>query len=126
MAEINQSGGVLGGRQMDIITRDHHAITARGIKNIREFVGMPDVVAVLGGRFSLRGSVLGALFMNASWFVGPLFHQPHLQLHLQVLHRLCHIKLLVQQQSKRQPLREYHLNQPNQNQQFLMCQVNQE
>jgi branched-chain amino acid transport system substrate-binding protein len=52
MAEINQSGGVLGGRQLDIITRDHRAITARGIKNIREFVAMPDVVAVLGGRFS--------------------------------------------------------------------------
>ena len=52
VAEINQSGGVLGGRQLNIITRDHHAITARGIKNIREFAAMPDVVAVLGGRFS--------------------------------------------------------------------------
>lgn len=52
MAEINQSGGVFGGRPLDIITRDHRAITARGIKNIREFAGMPDVVAVLGGRFS--------------------------------------------------------------------------
>ena len=52
MAEINQSGGVFGGRPLDIITRDHRAITARGIKNIREFVAMPDVVAVLGGRFS--------------------------------------------------------------------------
>ena len=52
MAEINQSGGFFGGRPLDIITRYHRAITARGIKNIREFAGMPDVVAVLGGRFS--------------------------------------------------------------------------
>ena len=51
-AEINQNGGVLGGRMLDLVTRDHHAITARGIKNIREFADMPDVVAVLGGRFS--------------------------------------------------------------------------
>lgn len=52
MAEINQSGGVLGGRPLDIITRDHRGIPARGLKNIREFAAMPDVVAVLGGRFS--------------------------------------------------------------------------
>jgi branched-chain amino acid transport system substrate-binding protein len=52
MAEINQNGGVLGGRMLNVRTLDHHAITARGIKNIREFAGMPDVVAVLGGRFS--------------------------------------------------------------------------
>ena len=52
MAEINQNGGVLGGRMLDLVTRDHRAITARGMKNIREFAEMPDVVAVLGGRFS--------------------------------------------------------------------------
>ena len=52
MGEINQNGGVLGGRMLDLVTRDHRAITARGMKNIREFAEMPDVVAVLGGRFS--------------------------------------------------------------------------
>lgn len=51
IAEINKAGGVLG-RPMDVITRDHRSIPARGIKNIREFAEMKDLVAVLGGRFS--------------------------------------------------------------------------
>lgn len=51
IAEINKAGGVLG-RPMDVVTRDHRSIPARGIKNIREFAEMKDVVAVLGGRFS--------------------------------------------------------------------------
>ena len=52
MHEINQAGGVLGGRPLDVVTRDHRSIPARGIKNIKELAGMPDLVAVLGGRFS--------------------------------------------------------------------------
>jgi branched-chain amino acid transport system substrate-binding protein len=51
IAEINKAGGVLG-RPMAVVTRDHRSIPARGIKNIREFAGMKDLVAVLGGRFS--------------------------------------------------------------------------
>jgi len=50
--EINQNGGLLGARRLDIVTRDHLALPARGIKNLREFAQMPELVAVLGGRFS--------------------------------------------------------------------------
>jgi branched-chain amino acid transport system substrate-binding protein len=52
MAEINRAGGVLGGRPLDLVTRDHRSIPARGIRNIQEFAAMPELVAVLGGRFS--------------------------------------------------------------------------
>lgn len=52
IAEINKKGGVLQGRPLELLTRDHGSIPARGIKNIREFAEMPDLVAVFGGRFS--------------------------------------------------------------------------
>ncbi len=52
VAEINAAGGVLGGRPLQIVIRDHRSIPARGIRNIREFAAMPDLVAVFGGRFS--------------------------------------------------------------------------
>lgn len=52
IAEINAAGGVLGGRPLELVTRDHGSIPARGIKNIREFAEMPELVAVFGGRFS--------------------------------------------------------------------------
>ncbi|MEC4722443.1 ABC transporter substrate-binding protein [Noviherbaspirillum sp. CPCC 100848] len=51
-AEINAAGGVLDGRQIEIITKDHRSMPARGIRNIEEFASMPNVVAVFGGRFS--------------------------------------------------------------------------
>lgn len=50
--EINRGGGLLGGRPLDLVTREHRSIPARGIKNIRELAAMPDLVAVFGGRFS--------------------------------------------------------------------------
>jgi branched-chain amino acid transport system substrate-binding protein len=50
--EINAAGGVLGGRRLEVLTKDHRSIAARGIKNMQEFAAMPDVVAVFGGRFS--------------------------------------------------------------------------
>jgi branched-chain amino acid transport system substrate-binding protein len=52
IAEINAAGGVLGGRQLQLVVRDHRSIPARGIRNIQEFARMPDLVAVFGGRFS--------------------------------------------------------------------------
>ena len=52
IAQINRAGGVLGGRPLALVTRDHRSIPARGIKNIRELAAIPDLVAVLGGRFS--------------------------------------------------------------------------
>ncbi|HYG88772.1 MAG TPA: ABC transporter substrate-binding protein [Azospirillum sp.] len=50
--EINRAGGVLGGRALELVTKEHRSIPARGIRNIREFAAMPDLVAVFGGRFS--------------------------------------------------------------------------
>ncbi len=50
--EINAAGGVLGGRPLQLVTRDNRAIPARGVQNLKELAGMPDLVAVLGGRFS--------------------------------------------------------------------------
>lgn len=52
VAQLNADGGVLGGRPLEVVTRDHRSIPARGIRNIEEFIGMPDLVAVFGGRFS--------------------------------------------------------------------------
>lgn len=52
VGEINEAGGVLGGRMLEIRTKDHRSIAARGIRNITEFAAMPEVVAVFGGRFS--------------------------------------------------------------------------
>ena len=50
--EINARGGVLGGRPFAIVKRDHGSIAARGIRNLREFAQMPDLLAVFAGRFS--------------------------------------------------------------------------
>jgi branched-chain amino acid transport system substrate-binding protein len=50
--EINSRGGVLNGRPLQLIIRDNGSNPARGIKNIREFSRMKDLVAVFGGRFS--------------------------------------------------------------------------
>jgi branched-chain amino acid transport system substrate-binding protein len=52
MAEINAKGGVLNGRELQLVTKDNGSIPARGIKNIREFALMPELVGVFGGRFS--------------------------------------------------------------------------
>ncbi|MGI4717576.1 MAG: ABC transporter substrate-binding protein [Janthinobacterium lividum] len=52
IGEINRAGGVLGGRPLELVTRDHRSIPARGIRNIEEFARMSDLVAVFGGRFS--------------------------------------------------------------------------
>lgn len=52
MDEINARGGVLGGRPLKLVTKDNGSIPARGIKNIREFATMPNLIAVFGGRFS--------------------------------------------------------------------------
>jgi branched-chain amino acid transport system substrate-binding protein len=52
IAEINAGGGVLGGRMLELVTRDHRSIPARGIRNIKELAAMPNLVAVFGGRFS--------------------------------------------------------------------------
>ncbi len=50
--EINAAGGVLGGRPLELVIKDHRSVPARGIKNIEEFAEIPDLVAVVGGRFT--------------------------------------------------------------------------
>ena len=52
MAEINQAGGVLGGRKLSLITTDNRSITAVGLDNLRKLAAQPDLVAVFGGKFS--------------------------------------------------------------------------
>ncbi len=52
IAQINAAGGVLGGRPIELVTKDNHGIPARGIRNGVEFAAMPDLVAVFGGRMS--------------------------------------------------------------------------
>lgn len=52
MDEINGAGGVLGGRKLELVTRDNRSITAIGVDNLRELARMPDLVAVFGGKFS--------------------------------------------------------------------------
>ncbi|MDZ4129194.1 MAG: ABC transporter substrate-binding protein, partial [Hydrogenophaga sp.] len=50
--EINQAGGVLGGRPLKLISRDNRSVTAIGLDNLRELAQMRDLVAVFGGKFS--------------------------------------------------------------------------
>lgn len=50
--EINQAGGVLGGRKLELVTRDNRSVTAIGVDNLRELAKMADLVAVFGGKFS--------------------------------------------------------------------------
>ena len=52
MDEINSAGGVLGGRPLELVTKDNHINPARGIANLTKLAAMPDMVAVFGGRFS--------------------------------------------------------------------------
>ncbi|WP_169737261.1 ABC transporter substrate-binding protein [Simplicispira psychrophila] len=50
--EINAAGGVLGGRQLELITRDNRSITAVGRDNFQELAQVKDLIAVFGGKFS--------------------------------------------------------------------------
>lgn len=52
ISEINAAGGVLGGRPLELVIKDHRSVPARGIKNIEEFAEIPDLIAVMGGKFS--------------------------------------------------------------------------
>lgn len=50
--EVNQSGGVLGGRPLKLVIKDNRSITAIGVDNLEELAQMKDLVAVFGGKFS--------------------------------------------------------------------------
>lgn len=49
IAEINQRGGVLGGRPLELVVKDHHGVPTRSTDNLKEFVALDNLVAVLGG-----------------------------------------------------------------------------
>lgn len=50
--EINDGGGVLGGRPLKLIKKDNGTIPARSIRNLKDLARIPDLVAVFCGRFS--------------------------------------------------------------------------
>ncbi|MBL8421481.1 MAG: ABC transporter substrate-binding protein [Dechloromonas sp.] len=50
--EINDSGGVLGGRPLKLIKKDNGTVPARSIRNLKDLAQTPDLVAVFCGRFS--------------------------------------------------------------------------
>ena len=50
--EINQGGGVLGGRPLKLIKKDNGTVPARSIRNLTDLAQTPDLVAVFCGRFS--------------------------------------------------------------------------
>lgn len=50
--EVNQSGGLLGGRKIELMTKDNRSITAIGVDNLRDLAKVKDLVAVFGGKFS--------------------------------------------------------------------------
>lgn len=50
--EVNAAGGVLGGRPLQLITRDDRSMPARAMRNFEEFLQVPDLIAVFGGKFS--------------------------------------------------------------------------
>lgn len=52
LAEINRSGGVLGGRPLELVVRDNRSVPARSQENLRELAALPDMVAVFCGRYS--------------------------------------------------------------------------
>lgn len=52
MEEVNQAGGVLGGRPLQQIERDNKSLPARSLTNLKELAAQPDLVAVFSGRYS--------------------------------------------------------------------------
>ncbi len=50
--EINRAGGVLGGRNLELVEKDNRSVPARAVQNNRELAAMPNLVAVFAGKFS--------------------------------------------------------------------------
>ena len=50
--EINERGGVLGGRPLQLVTTDNRSVPARGVANVKVLAAKPDIVAYLVGKFS--------------------------------------------------------------------------
>ncbi|HEY0097078.1 MAG TPA: ABC transporter substrate-binding protein [Archangium sp.] len=52
ISEINAQGGLLGGRKLELVVRDHHGVPARATEQLPELAGMPHLVAILSGLHS--------------------------------------------------------------------------
>jgi branched-chain amino acid transport system substrate-binding protein len=52
MQEINGQGGLLGGRKLELISKDHHGNPVRSTDNLQELAANPNLVAVLAGLHS--------------------------------------------------------------------------
>lgn len=52
IAEVNAAGGVLSGRPLQLTIRDNRSLPARAEANVRDLATVPDLVAVMGGKFS--------------------------------------------------------------------------
>jgi branched-chain amino acid transport system substrate-binding protein len=50
--EINQRGGLLGGRKLELVLTDNRSIPAVGVDNLRELAARPELVGVFGAKFS--------------------------------------------------------------------------
>lgn len=50
--EINAQGGLLGGRKLELVVRDHHGVPARATEQLPELASMPHLVALLSGLHS--------------------------------------------------------------------------
>ena len=52
ISEINAQGGLLGGRKLELVVRDHHGVPARATAQLPELASMPHLVALLTGLHS--------------------------------------------------------------------------
>lgn len=52
IAEINERGGLLGGRRLELQAKDHRGIPPRSTDNLNDFAATDNLVAVLGGLHS--------------------------------------------------------------------------
>lgn len=50
--EINHSGGVLGGRKLELRVMDNRSMPARGVDNLKKLAEVSGMVAVMTGKFS--------------------------------------------------------------------------
>ncbi|NMG02503.1 ABC transporter substrate-binding protein [Azoarcus taiwanensis] len=50
--EINDKGGLLGGRPLVVMALDNRSLPARGLANLRQFAATPNLLAYLCGKFS--------------------------------------------------------------------------
>lgn len=69
--KINAEGGVLG-RKLALIVRDNKGVPGKGLKNLDDFIALPSVVAVIGGK---HGSVVSSEIISAQ-NAGMIFFSP--------------------------------------------------